>query len=346
MRTKKIISFLMLVMLLVPLALVPQSAKAAEVDAQELLAKVAEAEKTITSCETDYFMDLKINYAGKGTLINAKLSGNETSFSLPGGYPVKSHISMQLKYKENKNSMKLLTKQKGRFFDNDTYKLDTYFFFDYGNPLNPAMTAYGSVESSADKTGWIKLSATMKELLEVLSSQNNAISKDALFPQDLTGGLTGDFTGDLSVSENGDTYVISQVVKVTEKMLKDSLKNSGLYDSYTKKEKKQIDKEFKRLAKKLKPIKIEYVINKESSLPVEISIDYNDYFNSALKAGLTSDSKDKDSIKLSKKLSISGAKLVVTTKNINSAADFDLSAEAEKALEIPFQLISSGVAAK
>lgn len=346
MRTKKIISFLMLVMLLVPLALVPQSAKAAEVDAQELLAKVAEAEKTITSCETDYFMDLKINYAGKGTLINAKLSGNETSFSLPGGYPVKSHISMQVKYKENKDSMKLLTKQKGRFLENGTYKLDTYLFFDYSNLTNPAITVYGSMESGADKTGWLKTTATMEDLLGVLSSQNNALSKDALFPQDLTGGLTGDFTGDLSVSENGDTYVISQVVKVTEKMLKDSLKNSGVYDSYTKKEKKQIDKEFKRIAKKLKPIKIEYVINKESSLPVEISIDYNDYFNSALKAGLTSDSKDKDSIKLSKKLSISGAKLVVTTKNINSAADFDLSAGAEKALEIPFQLISSGVAAK
>lgn len=327
-RMKKLLVFLLVAVMALPIMAAPAKAMAAELTAAEILGKIEEGQKALKSYDETFEMEFGVRMKGMGQLVNIKLDGTATEFAVDGN-PVKAKASVAMDIKLGK-AIKPMIEQYG--FKAGTYEAESYVIAN-----GTAWDIYAKADvPTGENMDWVKTNITEEQMANLLIQYgiNEATSPSV--------SIT-DFTDAFTVKEEGNTYVIDGDMTITQKMITDSVKQSGELDKMTKKEKKKFNKVIKKLSKNLKPIKINMVVDKETLVPVSQTVDFNAYCNSILKAALTMDKKDKEMVKMSKNLTITGCTVKSEISNINSAADFTLPADAAAAQLIPFEELMGSV---
>lgn len=320
-KMKKLLVFLLAAVMVMPMA-VSSKAKAAELTAAEILEKSEAETKNLKSCDETFSMELGVNMKGMGQIVNIKIDGKGTEFNSDGN-PVKAKATVEMDLKFGK-AIKPMLENSG--INSGIYKAESYVVAN-----GTAFDIYAKADVPAGEgLKWIKTNITQDQITKLIAESGvNQAASPIMSVSDIAEGL--------EVTETETTYVLDGKIAVTEKMLKDSVKQSGEYAKMKKKEKKELNKIIKKLAKKLKPMKVNIVVDKETSVVISETVDSNAYFNSLIKASLTMDKKDKEMVKMSKKITITGCVIKTDVSNINSAADFTIPEDAASAELIPFE---------
>lgn len=325
-RMKKLLVFLLAIAMVAPVMAVPAKAAAAELTAKEILEKSEKSGADLTSCDETFSMEFGIKMKGMGN-VNLTLDGTGTEFVTSAGgvqMPVKAKASVTMKLK---SSGMIGTLLEGNGLKSGEYKSDAYVM---QSATKGALDIYSNADAPGESSGWQKIYITQEEM-EQLMAQYGATGSGTVPAISIA-----DFADSFTVEDGGNVYILKGNIVPTAKLVKDVAKQSGLLKGMSKKEKKQFNKEVNRLLKKVKPMKMTLKVDKETFIPVEETVDIKNYFGSLIKAALKSDKKNKEMVKLSKQITITGCTMKVSVTNLNSAADFTLPEEASSAKEIPF----------
>lgn len=320
-RMKKLLVFLLAAVMVMPMA-VSSKAKAAELTAAEILEKSQAETKNLKSCDEAFSMELGVKMKGMGQVVNIKIDGKGTEFNSDGN-PVKAKVAVEMDLKFGK-AIEPMLKESG--VNSGIYKAESYVIAG-----GTGFDIYAKADVPAGEgLDWVKTNITQDQITKLIAESGvNQAASPVMSVSDIAKAL--------EVTETDTTYVLDGKVAVTKKMMKDSVKQSGEYDKLTKKEKKQVNKVIKKLAKKVKPMKVNIVVDKETYVVLSETVDFNAYINSLVKAALTMDKKDKEMVKMSKQITITGCIIRTDVSNINSAADFTVPADAASAKFIPFE---------
>lgn len=327
-KMKKLLVFLLAAVMVLPFAAAPSKAKAAELTAAELLAKAEESQKTLKSYDESFSMDFGIKMKGMGQLANIKFEGTSTEF-VSDGNPVKAKAAVEMDLTFGK-TVKPMLEQSG--IKAGTYKSESYVI-----SSDKGMDIYAMADvPSGEGLKWTKTSITQEQIAALLVQYgiNESTSPTT---------SVSDFVDGFTVKEEENTYVVEGEIAITKKMISDNVKQTGQLDKMSKKEKKEFKKTLNKLTKNLKPIEVSMVVDKETFVPLSQTVDFNAYTNGIVKAALKMDKKDKESVKMSKQITITGCIIKTELSNINSAADFTIPKEAESAEVIPFEELIGSV---